>query len=212
MQQVARHQCLIYKGSPAQHLPQLSALIRQKLNENHRCLYLNRPPMVTGMRAYLFAARIDVPHEEMKGSLALSSDTGYLMNGRFDIDRMLRTLDDALDQALNDGYEGLWASGDMDWEFGLERDFSKLLEYEWQLEEFFQKRPAFSGVCQYHADTLPHEVLRQGLLSHQAIFINETLSRLNPQYVDRASFSAQSSNNADLDNMISCLCEEENTN
>ena len=134
------------------------------------------------------------------------------MNGRFNIDRMLRTLDDALDQALNDGYEGLWASGDMDWEFGLERDFSKLLEYEWQLEEFFQKRPAFSGVCQYHADILPHEVLRQGLLSHQSIFINETLSRLNPQYVERASFSSQSSNNADLDNMISCLCEEENTN
>ena len=99
--------------------------------------------MVTGMRAYLFAARIDVPDEEMKGSLALSSDTGYLMSGRFDIDRMLRMLDDALDQALNDGYQGLWASGDMGWEFGPERDFSKLLEYEWRLEEFFQERPAY---------------------------------------------------------------------
>ena len=207
MQQVARHQCLIYKGSPAQHLPQLSALIRQKLNENHRCVYLNRPPMVTGMRAYLFAARIDVPHEEMKGSLALSSDTGYLMNGRFDIDRMLRTLDDALDQALNDGYQGLWASGDMGWEFGPERDFSKLLEYEWRLEEFFQERPAITGICQYHADILPHEVLRQGLLTHQSVFINETLSRLNPHYVEQEPFTSRSSNNADLDNMISCLCE-----
>jgi hypothetical protein len=52
---------------------------------------------------------------------------------------MLRTLEQTLDQALNDRYEGLWASGDMDWEFGPEKDFSKLLEYEWQLEEFLSK-------------------------------------------------------------------------
>jgi hypothetical protein len=206
MPQVPRHQCLVYKGSPAPHLPQLSALIRQKLNENHRCLYLDRPPMVVGMRAHLLAAGINVPQEEVKGSLGLSSDTGYLLNGRFDIDRMLRTLDEALDQALNDGYEGLWASGDMGWEFGPERDFSKLLEYEWRLEEFLQKRPAISGICRYHADTLPREALRQGLLTHQSVFINETLSRLNPHYVKRESSTSQSSNNADLDNMIGCLC------
>ena len=48
------------------------------------------------------------------------------------------------------------------------------------MEEFFQKRPALSDICQYHTDTLPREVLRQGLLTHQAIFKNETLSRLNP--------------------------------
>jgi hypothetical protein len=211
MQQVPRHQCLVYKGSPAPHLPQLAALIRQKLNETHRCLYLNSSPMVAGMRAYLFAAGIDVRKEEMKGSLALSSDTGYLMNGRFDIDRMLRTLDDALDQALNDGYQGLWASGDMSWEFGPERNFSKLLDYEWCLEEFFRKRPALSGICQYHADTLPREVLRQGLLTHQSVFINETLSRINPHYVERESYTSQSSNNAALDDMIECLCKGQDT-
>lgn len=209
---MSRHQCLVYKGSPAPHLPRLSALIRQKLNENHRCVYLNRPFMVAGMRAHLFAAGINVPQEEIKGSLALSSDTGYLLNGRFDIDRMLRTLEEALDQALNDGYQGLWASGDMDWEFCPEKDFSKLLDYEWQLEEFLQKRPALSGICQYHTDTLPHEVLRQGLMTHQSVFLNETLSRLNPHYVKRTSFTAQSSNTPALNNMINCLCEDANPN
>jgi hypothetical protein len=93
-----------------------------------------------------------------------------------------------------------------------EKDFSKLLDYEWELEEFLQERPALSGICQYHTDTLPHEVLRQGLLSHQAIFINETLCRLNPHYVKRASFSAQSPNTPALDNMIGCLCERQNIN
>ena len=211
MQQVARHRCLVYKGSPVAHLPRLSALIRQKLHENHRCLYLDRPHMVGAMRAHLFAVGIDVPQEEMKGSLALSSHTGHLLNGRFDIERMLRTLEDALDQALNDGYKGLWATGDMDWEFGPEKDFSKLLDYEWRLEELLEKRPALSGICQYHADTLPREVMRQCLLTHQSVFINETLSRLNPHYLEQQSFTPRPSNNADLDKMISCLCEDENT-
>jgi hypothetical protein len=50
-------------------------------------------------------------------------------------------LEGALHQALNDGYQGLWATGDMSREFGPERDFSKLLDYEWRLEELFQKHP-----------------------------------------------------------------------
>jgi hypothetical protein len=52
---------------------------------------------------------------------------------------MLGTPEDALDQALNDGYQGLWATGDMRWEFGPEKDFLKLLDYEWELEEFLQE-------------------------------------------------------------------------
>jgi len=185
MGQHSRHQCLVYEGSPSAHLPALAAVIRDKLNENHRCLYLGSPSMVAGLRSYLFPAGVNVSDEVMKGSLILSSDKDHLQNGIFDIDRMLRMLDHAVAQALGDGYQGLWATGDMSWELGPENDFSKLLEYEWRLEEYFQKQPALSGICQYHADTLPLEVVRQGLLTHRAIFINETLSWLNSQYVGR---------------------------
>lgn len=189
MQQTPKHQCLVYKGSPVAYLPALTALIGQKLKENNRCLYLNSSPMVAGMRSYLYAAGIDVSREIMKGSLVFSSNQGYLNNGGFDIDRMLGVLNDALDQALKDGYQGLWATGDMNWEFGPKKDFSKLLEYEWRLEDFFRTHPEISGICQYHTDVLPREVVRQGLMSHQSIFINDTLSRLNPDYIPHESFT-----------------------
>jgi hypothetical protein len=201
-----RHQCLIYNGSPTPHLPGLSKLIRQKLAENYRCLYLNRPAMVTGMRSSLVAGGIDVTNEVAKGSLVLSSDDAHLIDGRFDIDRMLGMLESALDQALNDGFAGLWATGDMSAEFGPERNFSKLLDYEWRLEEFLLAHPALCGICQYHADTLPSEVLRHGLLTHPSLYINETLSRINPHYVERESFTAHAYNNPALDRAISNLC------
>ena len=182
---MTRHQCLVYDGSPATHLRALALVVRRKLNEHTRCIYLNSPPMVAGLRSYLFAEAVDVPKEISKGSLVLSSDRGHLQNGSFDIDRMLSMLNDAMHQSLKEGYKGLWASGDMSWEFGPEKDFSKLLEYEWRLEAFLRQHPTLSGICQYHTDILPPEIVQQGLSTHQAIFVNDTLSRLNPQYSEQ---------------------------
>lgn len=178
-----RHQCLVYDGPPSRHLPAVTAVLRQRLRDNHRCLYMNSAPMVAGIRSYLSAEGVDVRQEIERGSLVLSSEQGHLVEGRFDMGRMLATLEGAINQALIDGYEGLWATGDMSWEFGPRKDFTILLEYERKLEELFSKYPVLGGICQYHTDTLPQEAVQQGITSHKALFINETLSRLNPQYV-----------------------------
>lgn len=183
MPQMPRHQCLVYQGSPSAQLPTIASMIRLKLKENNRCLYLNSVPMVAGLRSYLFAGGVDVPKEIMKGSLLLSSDTRHLVNGSFNIEPLIQMLNDAVDEALNDGYHGLVATGDMTYEFGAERDFSQLLEYERRLEELLLQHPTLYAICQYHADTLPPETVRQGSVCHPAIFINETLSRLNPDYI-----------------------------
>jgi hypothetical protein len=161
----------------------MAAVVFKKLKQNHRCLYLNSHPMVAGMRSYLAAAGVDVTRETEKGSLIMSSEQDHLVHGQFDIDRMMDTLAGALDQALKDGYAGLWASGDMTWEMGQDKDLSKLIEYEWRLEEFIQQHPEMGGICQYHADTLPFEVVRQGFRSHASVFINETLSLINPYFI-----------------------------
>jgi hypothetical protein len=163
--------------------------------------------MVAGLRAYLFAGGVDVPLEVKQGSLVLSSDSGHLQNQMFDIDRMLNLLNDAVSKALHEGYDGVWATGDMSWEFGPSKDFSKLLEYEWRLEELFHKQPTLSGMCQYHTDTLPPNIVRQGLLAHKAFFINDTLSRLNSHYVRRESFGAGLEESTELDNVIESLCK-----
>lgn len=203
------HQCFIYEGSPSRYLPGLAALLRQKLNEKYRCLYLNSPAMVAGMRSYLAAEGIDVARETGNTSLILTANQDHLQNGRFEIDRMMKTLEDALQQALDDGFKGLWATGDMTWEFGPQKDFSKLLEYEWRLEEFFHKHPALGGLCMYHADTLPRETLRRGLVAHPTIYLNETLSRINPHYLPPQAYNHQATTDPRLDHEIDSLCRAE---
>ena len=183
MKPVPRHQCLIYHGAPSAQLAGLALMIRRKLEANWRCLYLNSPGMVAGMRAYLTSSGLDVHDAVVNGRLILSSSHDHLVDGEFDPDRMLGLLKDAYDEALKDGYAGLWASGDMAWEFGPARDFDTLVQYERALEMFFRANPKMEGVCQYHADVLPGTVVKTGLILHPGIFVNETLSRINAQYV-----------------------------
>jgi hypothetical protein len=199
-----RHQCLVYKGAPSLQLPALAAVIRRKLEENHRCLYLNSPTMVAGMRSYLAAAGVDVAAETAKTSLVMSSERSHLEDGkRFSVDRMMQLLEEAIEQALKDGYTGLWATGDMTWEFGSEEGSAKLLEYEVRLEEMFHRFPQLAGVCQYHVDTLPEVVACQALATHPSVFVNETLSRFNPHYVRHESLEAYSRKSLEREEFLS---------
>jgi MEDS: MEthanogen/methylotroph, DcmR Sensory domain len=207
MEPQPRHHCLIYQGAPSKHLPALALAMRDRLRQNHRCLYLNSPPMVAGLRSYLAATGVDVAHEVAKSRLILSSDQQHLADGSFDMDRMLQTLQRLLDNALRDRYAGLWAVGDMTWELGPENDPARLLEYELRLEKIFQQRPELSGICQYHADTLPREMMRQSLLVHPSIFVNQTLSLINPYYLHSKVRANESAHSATLDAAVTRLCQ-----
>ncbi len=182
MADIPRHQCCIYDGAPAKQLPVFAAAIREKLAEGYRCLYLNNPALVSAFRSSLAAAGVDVARHAANGSLILTSDRDHLVNGRFVADNLMRLLEDTLARALADGHRGLFATGDMSWEFGPEEDYSRLVEYEWLLEKFFRTHPNLSGICQYHAGSLPPLAVEQGRASHPALFVNETLSRINPAY------------------------------
>jgi hypothetical protein len=138
--------------------------------------------MVAGMRCSLAAEGLDLIAEIEKGSLILTSDQSHLSNGIFDVERMIEMLQTTMRRALADGYSGLWASGDIAWEFGGEKNFDKLFEYEHRLDEFMQNNSWLSGVCQYDGKSLPLHAIKTALLSHPATYINETLSHLNPRY------------------------------
>ena len=204
MEHELRHQCLIYGGAPSQKLSILAAIVQRRLDEGYRCLYLNSAPMVAGMRSTLAAAGIDVASELEKSRLIMSSEP--VSSGRdFNCEAMLAKLENSLDQAMTDGYKGLWASGDMTWEFGAGRDFSKLLEYELGLEQLFRRRNSLCGICQYHMDTLPHDVMQQSLLVHPGVVISDTLTRINPHYL-KSTWPADLKTKQELNEMISALC------
>lgn len=206
MEQNTQHQCMIYAGAPSEKLPALAAIICKMMEDGYRCLYLNSPAMVAGIRSCIAAMGVDVSFQIAETRLVLSSEP-VSQEEDFDITLMLQKLEDELNDALKNGFKGLWASGDMTWEFGSEKNIEKLVEYEWKLDALFQRRKELSGVCQYHQDTLPAEAMRKGLLMHRQVLINETLSKLNPFYLNSVSSSDGITTNLLLDKMIAELCQ-----
>lgn len=60
------------------------------------------------MGSCLAAMGSDVCEHTSKGRLISSSDQ-HLFEGSFDVDRMMASLEDALNSSKKQGYEGLWA-------------------------------------------------------------------------------------------------------
>lgn len=197
---------MIYDGPPSRTLPALAASVRENLDAGKRCMYLNSPTMVAGLQSQLYATGTDVQHERARGALVLASEYDHLVDGRFVLDRMIHTLEAAVDDALNDGFTGLFATGDMTWEFGPENDFAKLVDYEYDLEQLFRRQPALSGICQYHRDLLPREAVREAIVSHGTLFISATLTRLNPHYeIARSTTERRAAALPHLDEAIALL-------
>src|SRR5580704_7667108 len=99
-----RHRCMIYYGPPAQQLPHVAAAIVENLEAGRRCLYLNSPALVTGIRSHLGAKGVNVAAEVYRGSLMLSSSQDHLTGGVFDPALMLNQLRQMVEQARKDGY------------------------------------------------------------------------------------------------------------
>jgi MEDS: MEthanogen/methylotroph, DcmR Sensory domain len=178
-----RHQGFFSNGSPSHHIPMIAAVIKKRLIQNHRCLYFNSEQMVAELRSGLAEIGVNVSRETSKHSLVFVSSLGHLRDDQtFDVDRMIAGLGDALNQTLQDGYVGLWASGDIAWEFGDKGDFGQLRHYEMQLEEFMCAHAEMSGVCLYDATGLPLEAMQTGREVHPSFFISENESHLSPAY------------------------------
>lgn len=208
-----RHQCLIYDGPPSRQLPAVVAIMRTRLAEGHRCLALDSPPMIAGMRSYLAAAGVDVDAETARGSLVLTSGRDHLADGEsFDIERMMDALNTAVEAALADGYKGLWATGDIAWEFGPRRDFSMLRKYEQRLDDFIRDHAALGGICQYHRETLPGESLRDAAVTHPWVFLEPSLSLINPHYGRKGALPDDALRHAELDGYVDWICRYQQKN
>lgn len=206
MQPDSRHQCIVYAGAPSRKLPTMAAIMYRMMLNGYRCLYMNSPAMVAGIRSYLAAMGIDVAHEHAEAHILFSSEP-VTEGGIFDVDRMLQKLESELDNALKAGYKGLWASGDMTWEFGHEKNWEKVIEYEWKLEALFHKRKELRGICQYHCDTLPKDVVRKGLMMHGAVVTNETLTHLNPSFIQSSALPVEENRtDPSVDKVLTELC------
>ena len=179
------HICALYDTAEEQ-LTVAAEYVAEGLRAGCRALYVasSRAALARFRRA-LMDQHIEVVPMESRGALVLGiHDDFHLSDGRFDTERMLGLLNKAVEDALDDGFTGLRACGDMSWLLSDPPGAEQIIEYEALLNEFFHGVAA-AGMCQYHRGRLATDLLDHALATHSSVVVAGR-HKANPFYEDPA--------------------------
>lgn len=180
------HVCTLYSTRDEQ-LAAAVAYIRGGLDRGERCLYVCCEHSPDEFRAGLKAAGIDVETEEARGALLLlTKHDGHLKGGTFDPDAMISMLHAAVKDALDAGFSGLCAAGDMSWLLDEAPGSERIAEYEARLNAFYPTSRAL-GLCLYNRNRLPPATIDHGIATHPHVRIADSILLENPFYEDPAT-------------------------
>lgn len=175
------HVCALY-SDPKDQLVAAIEYIREGLARNERCLYVCCEHQPIEFRAALTEAGIDVEAEQARGALLLvTKEEGHLKGGVFNPDAMIGMLHEAVRDALDAGFNGLCAAGDMCWVLDGAPGSEAVAEYEARLNNFYKSNRAL-GLCQYNRSTLPAEMIDHGMATHRYVRMDGPILLENPFY------------------------------
>ena len=166
------HICVLY-DTAAEQLGVALDYVLDGLSRNERCLYAaTSDRALEDFRGALRGAGIDPDAAVREGRLLLlTKERAHLRNGRFDCERMLAMLNEAVESALNDGFTGLRTCGDMSWLLDRAPGSEQVVEYESLLNQFFASVRGL-GMCQYDRSRLPEGVLDHALHTHSSVVVD----------------------------------------
>jgi hypothetical protein len=175
------HVCALY-SSPAEQQAIAASFIAAGLQAGERCLFAGYSDEdVAAFRAALREKGVDAEQHQADGALLLlTKEQAHLVDGRFDSERMLAMLNDAVEGALNDGYAGLRTCGDMTWLLDQAPGSEHVVEYEALVTQMFRGMRALA-MCQYDRSRLPDRFVKSGLLTHATVLVNGA-HRPNPAF------------------------------
>lgn len=163
--------------------------VAEGLRRGERCFYAAASPAALArFRVALDARGVDSGAAFRRGALVLTTNAEvHLAGGRFDSERMLRLLNNAVEAALNDGFQGLRTCGDMSWLLEEPEGSEQVVEYEAFLNQFFRGVRA-EGMCLFDRARLPPALIDHALATHPTVcFATRRVS--NPFFEPSASGS-----------------------
>ncbi len=188
-QDLGSHMCNIYRNKEEQ-LSILSLFMSLGIKKNEKCLYIvddrTKEEIVDAFKREGFNV------EEWRKSdqfVFMTKSESYLKNGYFDPHKMIRLLENAQNEALEEGYAGLRLTGEMTWFFSDMPGVERLMEYESKLNEFLPDSKVVA-LCQYNEKKFSPEILVDVIRTHPYVIIYDDL-HWNPYYMPPSLFTAK---------------------
>ena len=198
------HICTLYSHRDEQ-LAAATEYLRGGLERGERCLYVCCEHTPDEFRDGLRKAGIDVDAEEARGALLLlTKHDGHLKGGSFDPDAMINMLHVAVKDALDAGFAGLCAAGDMSWLLDEAHGSERIAEYEARLNDFYPSSRAL-GLCLYNRNKLPEGTLDHSLATHPHVRLEGNILLENPFYEPPAEAASRRSDGSALHGKLEWL-------
>ena len=118
----------------------------------------------------------DVERAEAAGKLTFKTDEIYFTGGRFDPEHMIGLLGREVQSALDDGFRGFRAAGEMTWALGRNVDAEALFAYEAMMNQFYERNAAV-GLCLYSLQHFPPKAIERVLHTHPEAVYREHVCR-----------------------------------
>jgi hypothetical protein len=192
------HICNVYETEEEQ-LATAAEYLSDGLRAGERVFYVaSSADALNRFNRVLKEAGINVEAMLKRGALVQATHAdAHLVDNRFDSERMLRLLNDAVEAALNDRFTGLRTCGDMSWLLQEPEGAEQVLEYEALLNEFFQGVRA-AGMCQYDRQRLAPHLVDHALATHSSVVIDRHHT-INPFYTPAFEAATRPTADSDLD-------------
>lgn len=177
------HYCGIY-STEEEHRTIITDFLTEGVERGEKMIYIINVQTAEDLRARLLETGIDVDALIRRGQLViLTTRDAYLRGGQFDPDTMISMLRAEVQKALDDGYTGLRATGEMTWALTGEPGSERLIEYESRLAEFFPGSKC-SAICQYDRRRFDSDVLLDTVYAHPKVLLgSDSFDNVSRYYV-----------------------------
>lgn len=162
------HAAFFYR-TKAEQLDVVIPFIAMGLERNERCLYIAEDNTTSDICKRFQEFGVDVTAAREKGALiVVTKHETYLRHGVFQPDKMIVDLCNEVQAAVDSGFTGLRAAGELSWALDLPSALAQMVKYEEELDENFYSK--FAALCQYDESRFP-------------AYITEYMKRLHPVVV-----------------------------
>ena len=181
-----RHACAFF-NSADEGYHALLPFIKEGFDCGHRSLHIVDPELRDAHRDRLALAGIDVPGAEHDGRFELRTwQEAYLRDGRFEQERMLAFLQEALDAGRKQGFAMTRMVAHMEWAVGESPGVEDLAEYETRINHMWPQHED-AVICVYDLARFRADVVMDILRTHPVVLIGDILQE-NPFFVPPDEF------------------------
>jgi len=165
----------------------LLPFIKEGFDCGHRSLHIVDPDLRDAHRQRLTAAGIDLAGAEHGGRFELRCwAEAYLRGGRFEQDRMLAFLQEALDAGRKQGFAMTRLVAHMEWAVGESPGVEDLVEYETRINHMWPQHED-AVICVYDLARFRADIVMDIMRTHPVVLIGGIFHE-NPFFVPPDEF------------------------